>query len=53
MYRTIPENDGEAAARTIVVNSLTSFTYIESWALRSGDVAAACYNQFTWEWTAP
>jgi SH3-like domain-containing protein len=53
MYRTIPETDGEAAARTIVVNSLTSFTYIESWALRSGDIAAACYNQFTWEWTAP
>lgn len=53
LYRTIPESNGENAARTIVVNSLTSFTYIESWALRSGNNAAACYNQFTWEWTAP
>jgi hypothetical protein len=53
LYRTIPESNGENAARTIVVNSLTSFTYIESWAVRSGELAAACYNQFTWEWTAP
>lgn len=53
LYRTIPEGNGENAARSIVVNSLTSFTYIESWALRSGNLAAACYNQFTWEWAAP
>jgi hypothetical protein len=52
-YRTIPDTDGEVAARTIVVNSLTSFTYIESWVRRAGARSAACYNQFTWEWVSP
>jgi hypothetical protein len=53
MYRTVPEADGENIARTVVVNSLTSFTLIESWALRRGSLAAACYSQLTWEWVAP
>ncbi|MCC6615647.1 MAG: hypothetical protein IT320_19415 [Anaerolineae bacterium] len=52
-YRTLPESDGEVAARTIVVRDMMHFTLVETWARREGDFAAACNSEFTWEWVAP
>lgn len=52
-YRTVPETNGEVAARTLVVRDMTHFTLIETWARREGDFAAACNSEFTWEWVAP
>ncbi|MBE0688589.1 MAG: hypothetical protein IH587_00525, partial [Anaerolineae bacterium] len=52
-YRTVPEEDGEVAARTIVVRDMLHFTLVETWARRDGDFAAACNSEFTWEWVSP
>jgi len=52
-YRTVPESDGEVAARTIVVRDMMHFTLVETWARREGDFAAACNSEFTWEWVGP
>ncbi|MCA9903143.1 MAG: SH3 domain-containing protein [Anaerolineae bacterium] len=52
-YRTVPETNGEVAARSIIVRDMLHFTLVETWARREGDFAAACNSEFTWEWVAP